>query len=130
MKGTAMPPTSPTPQGRLYGLMQGMLADAVGPQALASAPPRGIVTEEDVRRAAAALAGFIDDLPRQGIQPAQVEMMGALLLVIREYIKPLPVGESQGPGGQTTDGVTRDLVEIVNSIRTAGQLSQGSPVEL
>jgi hypothetical protein len=56
---------------------------------------------------------------RQGIEFIQLPMPGAMLMLIREYVRPLPVG----PGEDATDLVTGDVQETVRMLRrTDGSL--------
>jgi len=106
-----------TRENRLYGMMQ-FLMKAAADQAEPMAPPaRGVVTEQDALTAVLGLAAAIDAPAQSGqLSKSQAEHMAEMLMVIREFIRPLPVGTA---GAGQPDLVTPDLEESVAAIRSA-----------
>ncbi|MEW2272166.1 hypothetical protein ACFY2H_32410 [Streptomyces griseofuscus] len=109
---------SPTTSNRLYGMMQFLLAHYANHQVPEAAAERGVVDQQDALDAVLSLAGFLDANTQAGRIPANDgEHMASMLMVIREYIRPLPVGEVEREGA-AVDGVTPDLREMVDALRT------------
>jgi hypothetical protein len=100
---------------RLYGMAQHLLIAQVHDQPLATAAPRGVVEKQDAVDAVFQLAAALDELVQGGAPPVERGMwMMSLLMVIRDYIEPLPPGlDNDG----VTDLVTPDLAEMVSAIR-------------
>jgi hypothetical protein len=108
------PANDPNAQRRLYGMMQRLLTHFAQGSETGSAPPRGVVTERDAVNAIVALAAAIDEPAQAGVLVRnRAAYMGALLMVIRDYVRPLPVGES----ADGSDGATADLKTMVEAIR-------------
>lgn len=104
---------------RLYGMMQALLAEYAQKRVAPSADPRGVVEEQDAIDAVLNLAGFLDKNMQDGdLSQNDAAHMAAMLMLIRDYIRPLPEGLVE-QGGAHVDGVTADLQEFVDGIRTA-----------
>lgn len=83
--------------------------------------PRNVVQEQDVLDAVLQIAAVIDEATQAGRIPLERGKHAAsMLMVIRDYIKPLPRG--LGADG-VTDNFTRDLEEIVAALRQVRQES-------
>ena len=105
------------PSRRLYGMMQFLMTQAAAGNLPEPALPRGVVTIEDALDAVLQVAAVIDWATQEGLIPAERGVHGgAMLMIIREYIKSLPVG----PLGDGTDGVGGDLAELVAVLRRTG----------
>ncbi|QQM41976.1 hypothetical protein [Streptomyces liliifuscus] len=112
-----------TPGNRLYGMMQALMAAFAHDEDPPSAEDRGVVSEQDALDAVLHLAGFLDAHVEAGrIAAEDAEHMASMLMVIRERIRPLPVGLMERRGSET-DGVTLDLQEMVEGLRTAREES-------
>ena len=75
------------------------------------------MTAEDALDAVLQVAAVIDSATQAGLIPAEQGMHGAaMLMVIREYIRSLPVGPTAAGG----DGVTGDLTDLVKELRRIG----------
>jgi hypothetical protein len=78
--------------------------------------PRNVVELQDALDAVMQLAAVIDEHAQAGNIPAdRAKHAAAMLMVIRDYIQPLPVG-----GDESHDQVAPDLAEIVDSLREVG----------
>jgi hypothetical protein len=98
-------------------MMQHLMTLAANGKRPEAGPPRGVVTQDDAVDAALVLAAFIDEATQAGRVPAERGVAAAaMLMIIREYIRPLPVV----PGGDGADRVTPDLAELVATLREAG----------
>ncbi len=98
-------------------MMQQLMIQAAHGNVAEPAPPRGIVTTGDALDAVLQVAALISWGIEEEHIPAEMGLTAAAsLMVIRDYIKPLPVG----PGGNGADGVGPDLAEMVRAIRDAG----------
>ena len=72
---------------------------------------------DDAVDAVLQVAAVLDDAVQSGRIPAELGVhAGAMLMVIRDYVRPLPVGLSE----DGTDRATRDLEELVKTIRRVG----------
>ena len=100
---------------RLYGMAQHLMIAQVHDQPLATTAPRGVVEKQDAVDAVFHLVAALDELVQGGAPPVERGMwMMSLLMVIRDYIEPLPSGlDNDG----VTDLVTPDLAEMVSAIR-------------
>ncbi|MFJ5154948.1 hypothetical protein ACIQCF_25835 [Streptomyces sp. NPDC088353] len=108
-----------TPGNRLYGMMQVLLTHYAHKEVPDPAEDRGVVDQQDALDAVLSLAAFLDANAQAGrISVNDAEHMASMLMVIRECIRPLPVGLVESSGGEA-DGVTPDLQEMVNALRTA-----------
>lgn len=95
-------------------MMQFLLA-RTGSSLPEPAPSRGIITEQDARTAVLLLAAAIDESAQGGeIPPRRAEHMAEMLMLVREYIQPLPVGTGAEGG---PDLVSADLQEAVEELR-------------
>lgn len=100
---------------RLYGVMQLLMA-RMAQQVRGEVPPwRGVVTQQDALDAVLQVAAVIDQATRSGQIPAGAGIhAAAMLMLVREYVQPLPRGaEPDGP-----DPVTSDLKELSDALRT------------
>jgi hypothetical protein len=102
---------------RLYGMMQYLMA-AYAQQVTPEVPaPRNVVQLQDALDAVLQLAAVIDEATQAGrIERERGKHAATMLMVIRDFIKPLPQG--LGADG-VTDNLTRDLDEIVAALRQA-----------
>jgi hypothetical protein len=99
---------------RLYATMQ-VLLTRMAQQVPNDVPPwRGVVTQQDALDATLQAAAVIDQATREGRIPVGAGVhAAAMLMMVREYVQPLPRGtETDGP-----DPVTRDLGEISGALR-------------
>lgn len=103
---------------RLYGVMQLLMA-RMAQQVPNEVPPwRGVITQQDALDAVLQVAAVIDQGAQSGQIPAAAGIhAGAMLMLIREYVQPLPRGaEMDGP-----DPVTGDLEEMAAALREVRQ---------
>ncbi|HEU5352933.1 MAG TPA: hypothetical protein VFU65_00640 [Actinocrinis sp.] len=105
-----------TRQSRLHEMM-GILVTAAAQHAEPpSLPVRAVVSQQDALTAVLRIAAAIDQVVQVGHLPRpQAERMAELLMVIRDYIKPLPAVPEGGDGG--VDTVTQDLRAAVEELR-------------
>lgn len=103
---------------RLYGMMQ-LLMSHMAQQVPNDVPAsRGIVTQQDALDAIVQIAAVIDQGAQSGHIPAGPGIhAGAMLMVIRDYIQPLP----SGGGRHGADPVTGDIEEMVAALREVRQ---------
>lgn len=112
-----------TPANRLYGMMQVLLTHYAHKETPEPAPARGVVQEQDALDAVLNLAGFLDANAQAGnISGNDAEHMASMLMLLREYIRPLPLGPVER-SGSVTDGVTPDLQVMVDALREAREES-------
>jgi hypothetical protein len=104
------------PQDRLYGMMQALLASYAQQKPLpVPDEPRGVVEQQDALDAIMQLSAHIDELTQSGTLPRERGwFMAALLMTVREFVKPLPLGIVNGE-----DLVTADLTWLVDPLRQA-----------
>jgi hypothetical protein len=104
---------------RLYGMMQYLMA-AYAHQVSPEVPaPRDVVQLQDSLDAVLQLAAVIDEATQAGRIPLDRGKHAAtMLMVIRDYIQPLPRGLADDG---VTDNLTPDLEEIVAALRQARQ---------
>jgi len=101
---------------RLYGMMQALMGAYANREEPPSVPVRSAVKEQDALDAVMQLAAVIDEFTQAGaIPPGRGVHAGAMLMVVRDYIKPLPPGLSADGRDQLTD----DLHELVGVLRQA-----------
>jgi len=102
--------------GRLYGMMQQLMA-AYAQQQAPEAGPRSVVELQDALDAVIQLAAVIDEETQAGRIPAvRGQHAAAMLMLEREYIQPLPRGlDADG----ITDNLTTDLGAMVMALREA-----------
>lgn len=103
-------------QARLYGVMQ-LLMSRMAQRVANEVPPwRGVVTQQDALDAVLQVAAVIDLATRSGQIPAAAGThAGAMLMLVRDYVQPLPRGTETG----SRDPVTADLDEIAAALREA-----------
>lgn len=105
---------------RLYGMMQTLLAASAQNDHQPTPDPRGIVTEQDAADAVLQLSAFLDAHVQSGaVGQQEGAHMAAMLMTIRDYVRPLPVGlVDRNDGRGEHDGVTEDLQDVVKALRT------------
>ena len=102
---------------RLYGMMQHLMSLAADGQLPGPARARGVVTRKDALDASLQLAAVIDEATQAGrIPPERGVHAASMLMLVRDYVKPLP----HIPGDGDTDQVTPDLAEMAAALRQAG----------
>lgn len=102
---------------RLYRMMQHLMVLAANQKQPEAAAPREAVTREDARDAVLQLAAVIDEATQAGRIPVDRGVnAAAMLMLIRDYVEPLPAV----PGDDGKDRVTPDLVEVLSGLRQAG----------
>jgi hypothetical protein len=104
---------------RLYGMMQYLMAAYAQQQAPEKPDPRDVVELQDALDAVIQLAAVIDEETQAGRIPVvRGQHAAAMLMLVREYIQPLPRGlDADG----VTDNLTTDLGAIVMALREARQ---------
>jgi hypothetical protein len=103
--------------GRLYGMMQMLMAASAQHQELEVPSPRGVVELQDALDAVLQLAAVIDSQTQADRIPVETGThAAAMLMVVRDYLQPLP---SEGSGD--TASVTGDLEAKVTAIRAAAE---------
>ena len=98
----------------MYSMMQLLMA-RMAQQVRGEVPPwRGVVTQQDALDAVLQVGAVIDQATQAGQIPAGAGIhAAAMLMVVREYVQPLPAAEPNGP-----DPVTPDLQELSAALRT------------
>ena len=105
---------------RLYGIMQHLMSLAADGRLPDPAPARGVVTCKDALDASLQLAAVIDEATQTGrIPPERGVHAASMLMLVRDYVKPLP----HIPGHGDTDQVTPDLAEMAADSAAVGQQS-------
>lgn len=100
---------------RVFGVMQYLLSQLATGAPLEVPEPRGVVELQDALDALLQVGGVLDRLTQAGAMPtSQGVHAGAMLMVIREYLRPLPGDVANG-----TDRLTGDLQELVTALRVA-----------
>lgn len=114
-----MPMTTSLDQ-RLFGVAQKLLLERAYGTASEVPPPRNVVREQDAVEATVTLVALISEQVHIGcVTPDVGARMAAMLMVVRDYVRPLPPGiDANG-----RDLLTSDLTEMVAVIRA---LSAGS----
>ena len=103
--------------GRLFGMMQALMAAAAQHHEFDVPAPRGVVEPQDALDAVLQFAAVIDSQTQAGRIPVEAGAhAAAMLMIIRDYIKPLPA-----EGEQDTASVTEDLREKVAALRAAAE---------
>jgi hypothetical protein len=102
---------------RLYGMMQHLMATYARQQAPEKPDSRGVVELQDALDAVIQLAAVITEETQAGqIQVDRGHHAAAMLMLVREYIQPLPQGmDADG----VTDNLTTDLGAMVMALREA-----------
>jgi hypothetical protein len=102
---------------RLYGMMQHLMMRSAHRQLPEIPPARGVVTLQDALDSVLQVAAVIDEATQAGQIPAHRGVhAGAMLMLIRDYIQPLPIGLADDG---VTDHATADLAELVAALRQA-----------
>ena len=93
---------------RLYGMMQHLMAVYAQQQAPEKPGPRGVVELQDALDAVIQLAAVIDEEIKAGRIPAdRGRHAAAMLMLLREYIQPLPARAGRGRGHRQPDNRPR-----------------------
>ena len=97
-------------------MMQHLIAACAQQQAPEKPDPRGIVELQDALDAVIQLAAVIDEATQADRIPAdRGQHAAAMLMLVREYIQPLPRGlDADG----VTDSLTTDLGAMVMALST------------
>src|SRR5579875_2279271 len=105
-------------QLRLYGMMQYLISRLAVGEAPAPRPTGGGIVDSAVAKAAVLSLGVVIDAAVQGGQLGQDQgaQAEALLMVIREYVEPLPTTVP------LDEQLELDLAEMAAEMRTAHQL--------
>ena len=105
----------------LYDMMQHLMAAYAQQQAPERPDPRGVVELQDALDAVIQLAAVIDEATQAGQIPAdRSQHAAAMLMLVREYIQPLPRGlDADG----ITDNLMTDLGAMVMALREARQVT-------
>ena len=107
--------TPPVPiDARLYGAAQQLLLAKLAGTQLPIGEARGIVREQDAVDAVLMLfATIVEQEQVSRIDQPTAHQMVALLMVIRDYVRPLPPGLTE----QGIDLLSNDLAEMVHALR-------------
>jgi hypothetical protein len=101
---------------RLYGMLQFLIAHHVAVEDPPPANPRGVVELQDALDALMQVAIVLDQHTQEGdIPPSRGVFAGAMLMVVRDYIQPLPIPPEIPE--DSPDPVTRDLHDLVGRLR-------------
>ena len=112
---------------RLYGEMQSLLVSFATGATPQVPPERQVVEQKDALNAVIHVAAAIDELTQMGSIPTERgKWIVSLLMVLREYVEPLPPGLSEDG---STDLLTADLQEMVNVLRQGSDIAS-SLIEL
>ena len=99
---------------RLYGIAQQLLIAMVSGREPEPGPRRDVVSEQDaVDATLLLLAAIQEQLQANRIRTDAANRMIALLMLIRDYVRPLPPGLA----ADGTDRLTSDLTEIAEVVR-------------
>jgi hypothetical protein len=102
---------------RLYAMMQHLMILATNERRPEVPPAREVVTGDDALDAVLQVAAVIDEATQAGRIPVERGVhAAAMLMLIRDYVRPLPAV----PGDDVTDKVTLDLVELLRLLRRLG----------
>src|SRR5664279_1312643 len=106
--------TSPVPlDGRLHGVGQRLVIAFLQGIEPPPAGPRDVVQEQDaVDAVVMVLATIQEQLQACQIRPEVGTRMAALLMLVRDFVRPLPAGTTAGD-----DLLTADLAEMVDVVR-------------
>lgn len=118
--------TSPVPlDGRLYGAAERLLLAFAQGAETPSADRRGVVQEQDAVDAAVMLFATIhEQVQASRIRPEVGTRMAALLMLVRDFIRPLPASiTADGP-----DLLTADLAEMTEVVRLT-RISRNTPAQ-
>jgi hypothetical protein len=104
---------------RLYGMMQFLMASMAQHRDPERPAPRNVVELQDALDAVLQVAAVVDEAVQSGqLRRDRGVHAGAMLMLIRDYIQPLPQGRA---AEAATDLVTPDLEELVGYLRRVGQ---------
>ena len=107
------------PPLRVYGMMRDLIRDYANAEETPAAAPRGVVELQDALDAVMQVAAVIDEYTQSGaIPPKRGVFAGACLMVIRDYLRPLPRPLPAGPDEDGRDELTDDLRVMVAILRT------------
>ncbi len=111
--------TSPAPlDQRLYGAAQQLLLARMRGADEQPAADRDIVSEQDAVDAILLLFATVQEqLQSSRIAPESATRMGALLVLVRDYIRPLPPGIAE----DGTDLLSQDIAEMVEAVRLSSR---------
>lgn len=99
---------------RVYGTMQVLMSRYADGETLDPPDPRAVVAEQDALDAVLQVAAVIDEYTQSEAIPVHRGVhAGAMLMVVRDYLKPLP----PGVGRDGRDRLTEDLQELVDALR-------------
>jgi hypothetical protein len=102
---------------RLYGMMQFLMASMAQRRDPEIPAPRNVVELQDALDAVLQMAAVVDEAVQSGrIRRDRGVHAGAMLMIIRDYIRPLPKGLA---ADGVTDHATEDLRELVGYLRQA-----------
>ena len=106
--------TSSVPlDGRLYGACQQLVVAFLHGTERPSASPRDVVQEQDAVDAVVMVLAIIQEqMQAARIRPEVGTRMAALLMLVRDFVRPLPAGTTAG-----YDLLTADLAEMVEVVR-------------
>lgn len=100
---------------RLYGMMQFLMAHYAEAEEPTPANPRSVVELQDALDALLQVAFVIDEHIQAGqISPGRGVHAAAMLMLVRDYLQPLPEGVAEDGG---RDLVAPDLQELVDALR-------------
>ena len=107
--------TSPVPlDGRLHGAGQRLVVAFLHGTERPPASPRDVVQEQDaVDAVVMVLATIQEQLQASRIRPEVGSRMASLLMLVRDFIRPLPAGTA----ADGRDVLTADLAEMVDVVR-------------
>ena len=102
---------------RLYATMRRLLVVYAHRQASEIPGPRGVVQRQDALDAVIQIAAVIDEAVHTGAIPMARGMhAAAMLMVLREFVQPLPPDRD---GDGCTDYLSDDLAMMVTALREA-----------
>jgi hypothetical protein len=105
------------PERRLYAMMQHLMILAANGRRPEVPDARRVVTRDDALDAVLQISAVIDEATRAGRIPVERSAHGAaMLMLVRDYIQPLPAVIEDG----VTDKVTPDLAELARLLRRLG----------
>jgi hypothetical protein len=106
---------------RLYAMMQRLMVVYARREAPGTSANRDVVRHQDALDAVIQLAAVLDETVQAGGLPTERGMhAAAMLMVVREFIEPLP---PDWDGDGCTDYLTADLAAMVMALRDARQIT-------
>jgi hypothetical protein len=104
---------------RLYATMRRLMVVYADRQTPEIPGPRGVVKRQDALDAVIQLAAVVDEAVQTGAIPVDRGMhAAAMLMVLREFVQPLP---PEWDGDGCTDYLDHDLAMMVAALREARQ---------